>query len=220
MPMIRAASDRGDPRAQYVLGLSHFNADYAPLDWVRAYALMTLANSAGLPQARDALAQMDNYVPSAQRSQAQSLARELEAGARTQRAAELAAAELAMRPPVIAAANQPTAQPASRTTLAAAAPVAVAAAAPKPAVRPQPVAAPKQGTWRIQLGAFGVAANADRMWNQLSGNAALAGTKKTLVPSGKVTRLLATGFASKAEAARACAALKRQGQACLVAGQG
>ena len=223
MPMIRAASDRGDPRAQYVLGLSHFNADYAPLDWVRAYALMTLANSAGLPQARDALAQMDNYVPAAQRSQAQSLARELEAGARAQRAAELAAAELAMRPPVIAAANQPTAQPASRATLAAAAPVAVAGAAPpapKPAVRPQPVAPPKQGTWRIQLGAFGVAANADRMWNQLSGNAALAGTKKTLVPSGKVTRLLATGFASKAEAARACAALKRQGQACLVAGQG
>ena len=220
MPMIRAASDRGDPRAQYVLGLSHFNADYAPLDWVRAYALMTLANGAGLPQARDALAQMDQYVPAAQRSQAQSLARELEAGARTQRAAELAAAELTMRPPVIAAANQPAAQPAPRTTLAVAAPVAVAAPAPRPATRPQPVAAPKQGTWRIQLGAFGVAANADRMWNQLSGNAALAGTKKTLVPSGKVTRLLATGFASKAEAARACAALKRQGQACLVAGQG
>ncbi len=219
MPMIRAASDRGDPRAQYVLGLSHFNADYAPLDWVRAYALMTLANSAGLPQARDALAQMDQYVPAAQRSQAQSLARDLEAGARTQRAAELAAAELTMRPPVIAAANQPAARSAPRTTMAAAAPVAVAAPAPKPAARPQPVAAPKQGTWRIQLGAFGVAANADRMWNQLSGNAALAGTKKTLVPSGKVTRLLATGFASQAEASRACAALKRDGQACLVAGQ-
>ncbi|PKP95984.1 MAG: sporulation protein, partial [Alphaproteobacteria bacterium HGW-Alphaproteobacteria-15] len=59
----------------------------------------------------------------------------------------------------------------------------------------------------------------DRMWNQLSSNAALAGTKKTLVPSGKVTRLLATGFASQAEASRACAALKRDGQACLVAGQ-
>ena len=221
MPMIRAASDRGDPRAQYVLGLSHFNADYAPLDWVRAYALMTLANGAGLPQARDALAQMDQYVPAAQRSQAQSLARDLEAGARTQRATELAAAELAMRPPVIAAAIQPAAKPAPRTTLAAAAPIAAAAApAPKPATRPQPVAAPKQGTWRVQLGAFGVAANADRMWSQLSDNAALAGTKKTLVPSGKVTRLLATGFASKAEAARACAALKRQGQACIVAGQG
>lgn len=99
MPMVRAAAERGDPRAQYVLGLSHFNADYAPRDWVRAYALMTLASGSGLPQARDALAQMDNYVPQAQRSAAQSLARELEAGAKAQRSAELASAELAARPP-------------------------------------------------------------------------------------------------------------------------
>jgi uncharacterized protein len=63
MPLIRAAADRGDPRAQYVLGLSHFNADYAPRDWVRGYALMTLASGAGLPQARDALVQMDNTYP-------------------------------------------------------------------------------------------------------------------------------------------------------------
>jgi TPR repeat protein len=32
MPLIKAAAERGDPRAQYVLGLSHFNADYAPRD--------------------------------------------------------------------------------------------------------------------------------------------------------------------------------------------
>jgi len=81
MPLIRAAADRGDPRAQYVLGLSHFNADYAPRDWVRAYALMTLASGSGLPQARDALVQMDKYVPAQQRSQAQALARQLEADA-------------------------------------------------------------------------------------------------------------------------------------------
>lgn len=201
MPMIRAAADRGDPRAQYVLGLSYFNAENAPRDWVRAYALMTLANGAGLPQARDALAQMDQYVPTVQRSQAQSLAREMEAGATAQRAAELAAADLAIRPPL--------AQPAAPL---------VAVASP-PAPRSQPAAALKNGSWRVQLGAFGVAANADRMWKQLSGNAVLAGTKKTLVPSGKITRLLATGFASNAEAIRACAVLKREGQACLVAGQ-
>ena len=58
------------------------------------------------------------------------------------------------------------------------------------------------------------------MWSQLKGNPALAGTKKTLVPSGRLTRLLATGFASNADAARACTRLKAQGQACLVAGQG
>ncbi|KPF62917.1 SPOR domain-containing protein [Porphyrobacter sp. AAP60] len=222
MPMIRAASERGDPRAQYVLGLSHFNADYAPRDWVRAYALMTLANGSGLPQARDALAQMDKFVPTAQRSQAQSLARQLEAGAKSLRASELAAVELGTAAssspasPVMTPVSQSAPRPPVMTQTAAAAPAVLAAPRPQPAPVP---AAPKQGKWRVQLGAFGVAGNADRLWNQLSGNPALAGTSKTLVPSGNVTRLLATGFANEAEANRACAALKKQGQACLVAGQ-
>lgn len=222
MPMVRAAAERGDPRAQYVLGLSHFNADYAPRDWVRAYALMTLANGAGLPQARDALTQMDNYVPQAQRSQAQSLARQLEAESRSQRSAELAAAELASRPPVPASAPAPVPVVAAAVTQPA--PVTIAVA-PKPAAAVAAAAAPaapqrKQGNWRVQLGSFGVAANADRMWNQIGKHAALAGTKKALVPNGKLTRLLATGFANQAEANRACSALKRDGKACLVAGQG
>lgn len=246
MPLIKAAADRGDPRAQYVLGLSHFNADYAPRDWVRAYALMTLANGSGLPQARDALAQMDKYVPQAQRAQAQSLARELEAGAKAQRSAELAAVELGTRPvvdpapapapagaaakrAVVAAAAQPAPKPAGlppapRTATPVPVAAAAVAAAPKPAAVtpvPAPAAAPRrQGKWRVQLGAFGVAANADRLWGQLSGHAALAGTKKTLVPSGSLTRLLATGFASETEASRACASLKREGKACVVVGQG
>jgi cell division septation protein DedD len=218
MPLIKAAAERGDPRAQYVLGLSHFNADYAPRDWVRAYALMTLANGAGLPQARDALAQMDKYIPQGQRSQAQSLARQIEAGAKAQRSAELAAADLGPRPaaatPVVAAVTQPVPKPMT--------PVPVAFDM-TPKAPPAPTAAApvgKQGRWRVQLGAFGVAANADRLWGQLGNHAALAGTKKTLLPSGNLTRLLATGFASEAEATRACAALKRDGKACVVAGQG
>lgn len=227
MPLIKAAADRGDPRAQYVLGLSHFNADYAPRDWTRAYALMTLASGAGLPQAGDALAQMDKYIPQAQRAQAQSLARELEAGAKSARSAELAAVELAPpRPQAVAAVSQPAPAPKPAFVPAPkpAAPVMLAAAqapAPKPAVT-TPAAAPKrqQGSWRVQLGAFGVAANAERLWGQLGKHAALEGTRKTLIPNGKITRLLATGFASEAEASRACASLKRDGQACVVAGQG
>jgi cell division septation protein DedD len=224
MPLIRAAADRGDPRAQYVLGLSHFNADYAPRDWVRAYALMTLANSAGLPQANEALTQMDKYIPQTQRSQAQSVARELENAAKAQRAAELAAAELATRPaPVVAAVTKPASKsepkPAAMTPAVAVAAGPAPKAANLPAPRP-PAAAAGQGNWRVQLGAFGVPGNADKLWGQLSSKPALAGTRKTLVPSGKLTRLLATGFASEAEASRACASLKRDGQACVVAGQG
>ncbi len=244
MPLIQAAADRGDPRAQYVLGLSHFNADYAPRDWTRAYALMTLANGAGLPQAREALAQMDTYIPQAQRAQAQSLARELDAGARAQRQTELAAAELGSRPAaaaVLAVATAPAPKP-PVVTVAAAAPKPMGlppapkplAPAPAPAqltlasagkgstVTPVPAAlAPrKQGSWRVQLGAFGVAGNADKLWSQIGSHAALAGTRKALLPSGSLTRLLATGFSSEAEAGRACAALKREGKACVVAGQG
>jgi TPR repeat protein len=228
MPLIRAAADRGDPRAQYILGLSHFNADYAPRDWVRAYALMTLANSAGLPQANEALTQMDKYIPSAQRSQAQSVARELENAAKAQRAAELAAVELATRPtPVVAAVTQPASKPAPKPKPKSAAmtPAVAVAAAPAPAPAALPASRPaaaatRQGSWRVQLGAFGVPGNADKLWGQLASKPALAGTRKTLLPSGKLTRLLATGFASEAEASSACAALKREGQACVVAGQG
>lgn len=229
MPLIRSAAERGDPRAQYVLGLAHFNGDYAARDWVRAYALMTLAQAQGLPQAREALVQMDRYVPLAQRQEAQALARQLEAEAKAQRSAELAAAELAAAPaaaapPPPAAITTPTPAPASalapvRATAAMQVSDSVAQAAPARVSAPAP-APTRKGSWSVQLGAFSIAANAERLWRQLAGHPALAGTRKALVPSGRLTRLLATGFASQAEASRACAQLKAQGQACLVAGQG
>ncbi len=209
MPLIRAAADRGDPRAQYIVGLSHFNGDYADKDWPRAYALLTLAQSAGLPQASTALAQMDEYIPMEQRQQAQLLAREIEAEAGKRRAAELASVDLGKRP----------AAPAPSAITPVPAPVA---ATPRP-VRPVPVAAPphsatnRSGNWKVQLGAFGVRANADKLWRKLAGTSALSGTSKVLVPAGRVTRLQAKGFASRAEAQAACTALQRQGQACMVA---
>lgn len=261
MPLVQAAADRGDPRAQYVVGLAHFNGDYAPRDWVRAYALTTLAQGAGLPQASGALEQMDRYIPLAQRSQAQSLARQLEENANRKRSAELAAADFAGRPatglvPAAAAtaAATPTPAPmpapprvaampalspaqavrAAPADLAPAAPVAAAstsqpgfslpatgvAAPARVAASPAPRApAPRTGgSWRVQLGAFGVADNADKLWNRLSGKRALSGTQKLLVPTGKITRLQAVGFASKSAAEQACVSLKSEGQACLVAG--
>ena len=207
MPLIRAAAERGDPRAQYIMGLAHFNADFAEKDWVRAYAYVTLANSAGLPQAANALSQMDQYIPEAQRQKAQVLARNMEIEAQQRRAAELAAADLGSRERAPAAEEK--------------APVRVAAAAVPAAKREipaekAPATRKRVSEWRVQLGAFGVASNADRLWSKLSGSSALAGTSKKLVPSGKVTRLLAEGFESQADAKSACSQLKRQGQGCLV----
>jgi len=244
MPLIKAAADRGDPRAQYVLGLAHFNADYAKKDWVQAYALLTLSQGAGLPQATGALKQMDKYVPLAQRQQAQVLARNIEGEASKRRAAQLAAADLNKRQsgPVGAVpssmpapapspvpmtsiaparASAPAAGVANRAAPVRPTPVRVAtnasAKAPTSApVQPAPAPVAKNGGWGIQLGAFGVAANAERLWSKLSSNPALAGTQKKLVSGGRVTRLRAVGYSTRAEASRACDQLSRQGQACMV----
>lgn len=240
MPLIKDAAERGDPRAQYVMGLSHFNGDYAQKDWPRAYAFLTLAQSAGLPQAKPALSQMDQFIPMEQRQQAQLLARQLEAEAGKRRAAELAAVDLVQRGPAGAAAPArlpaPTpvviAQtPASAPIVSEPAPAAIAkapfqqqsrpivrqSASPKPPVRNAvQTPAARSGKWKVQLGAFGVRSNANRLWAKLSRYSALSGTSKELVPAGKVTRLMAKGFASRAEADAACKSLKAQGQACLV----
>lgn len=304
LPYVTDAARRGDARSQYLLGIAHFNGDLVEKDWVRAYALMILANGAGLPQAGPALAEMDSHIPMAERQQAAGLAIQLRADAEATRAAELAAAELGG--PSLAAASAPPASPgtsaagvprpiasvavspsvaaareavaeATRATGAespadagasfaradtaparsAAAPAASASRAPgsgvdpddvgasfarsSPAPAPAPVAraaapapaaparsepaarqpAPERvaasgGPWRVQLGAFAVAGNAERLWQRLSGRAELAGAQRLMVSAGNVTRLQAGGYPSREAADAACRALKRAGQDCLV----
>ena len=94
MPYVQAASDRGDPRAQYLLGIAHFNGDLVEKDWVRAYALLTMANSAGLPQAAPAISQMDSFIPLDQRQRAQTLAVTMKREADARRISQMAAADL------------------------------------------------------------------------------------------------------------------------------
>jgi len=263
LPYISAAAMRGDPRAQYVLGIAHFNGDLVKKDWRRAYALLTLANSAGLPQARGALAQMDEYIPLEDREAAQPMAAALKAEAEAARARQLAAVDLALGTdaptvPVVTtpAQPQPVARPAGTPRVAgtastagsagadytlpsaqptvvaaqkaedlsraavtvAAAPDATRVTTPAPQAAPAPAAAVEQssGPWKVQLGAFGVPGNAEKLWSQLAGRSEIAGRERVLLKSGRLTRLLAGGYASRDEASAACASLKRSGQACLV----
>lgn len=268
-PYIRAAADRGDPRAQYLLGVSHFNGDNVPKDWVRAYALVSLAQQAGLEQAKPALAQMDQYIPMEQRQQATVLSAELAQEAEATRARQLAAVDLGStvpassappahairtttRPPAgiatpapslaptIASAENAVAQarrvvgsdtprtagadyarPASPASPPAAAPrpapaVTAAPPSPRPAA-PVAAAAPAQtgGNWRVQLGAFGVPANADALWNRVKSRPELAGHPRMNVRAGAVVKLQAGGYRSQQAAQTACSRLAAAGIGCL-----
>lgn len=86
----------------------------------------------------------------------------------------------------------------------------------KTAVAKPARAAPAKGNWRVQLGAFGVKANADGLWSKVKGRPELAGHARIDLTSGAVTRLLAGGFAGQAEADKACGSLKAGGFTCLV----
>lgn len=272
MPYLTAASQRGDPRAQYLIGLAHFNGDLMPKDWVRAYALLTLSNSAGLPQAAPAIKQMDEFIPRSDREQAQVLAQVLKREADAKRATQLAAADLGVEtpgeityapPPVLASAAPvafPAATPVQVASKASKVPEPARSAAVPPSVsasqaaiseatqvtgtqspansgadyaRPArqaavtpaptrtekataPATGPTTGPWKVQLGAFSVGGNAEKLWRQLSSRSELAGKTRLLVPAGNLTKLLAGGYPTRAAADQACASLKRSGQGCLV----
>lgn len=252
MPWLQSAADRGEPRAMYVLGIASYNGDYAPKDWVRAYALITRAAAAGLPQATGSLATMNQTIPLAQRQMGVSLASELDQKAADTRGRELAAADLGGQgapvptaPPPPSAPTPPAKTPPGAletidlppsTPPSPPAPVATylpppmdppVAPPPKPVKKPappkpapakaaatSPAPAASGGAYRIQLGAFGVKANADALWARVRSRPEIAGHARQDVP-GTVTRLLATGY-SQDGAERACAALKAGGLACLV----
>ena len=258
LPYLRAAADRGNPDAQYLLGIAHFNGQLVAKDWVRAYALVTLAQQAGIPDALTALKTMDQYVSMPERQQAVLLSAELASQAEATRARQLAAIDLgatvpAVQPVPTVALRPPPVTPRSPSTADAADAVAravriagndspatagadyarprLAAATPRPApptsVRPQPAGPPApvvrppvadaSGAWRVQLGAFGVAANADALWNRVRSRPELAGHPRLNVGAGGVTKLQAGGFASREAAQAACSRLAAAGFACVPA---
>lgn len=289
MPYITRSAERGEPRAQYVLGTALFNGDLAPQDLPRAYALTKRASDAGLGIASARLAQLDSLIPLDQRQRGLAMLPEIEKNeARARLSAVTAAAPPAPAKPTpspspIKVAALPTSVPGASytpppvrapvtsvpvlsspaataaaaaaaeatadavaatgrpgTTYAAppessalppatqpakpavvkpapvkAAPVAVASSAPPP--QPVRVHSGAAGPWRAQLGAFGVEGNARNLWASLGKKyPAVAARQPTYVKTGKVTRLQAGGFASKAEAEALCATVRKGGQACLV----
>jgi cell division septation protein DedD len=191
MPWVVKAAEAGDPRAQYVLGTALFNGDLVGKNWPRAYSLMTLAAGQGLPPAASSLQQMDKMIPADQRRQGIALAQQIE---KTGPA------------PV----QQPVRLPTRVAATVARTPVPASAA-------PAPTRAPTAtGGWKVQLGAFSSAANAQRAWSTLRSKVGpLASLQPRYVPAGAVTRLQAGAVASRAAADSVCAAAKAAGSACF-----
>ncbi|NNC72986.1 MAG: hypothetical protein HKN78_08945 [Sphingomonadaceae bacterium] len=219
MPYIIRAANRGEPRAQYIYGTALFNGDLAPRDWPRAYAMMTGAAAAGLPQANASIEQMDRYIPLDQREAGREMAERM--------AEATAPVEIASAPPP---ATAPVTRPAPQTAPRPTPPVSRPSTPPPPASppvnsrpTPQPTpppapAAARSGDWRIQLGAFRQRSGAEAHWRNVSRRVSqIAGLQPYLVRAGPYTRLQAGPFATQAEAQRACNAARRGGSDCITA---
>ena len=198
---LNRSSDRGEPRAQFVLGTMYFNGDTVQRDWVRAYALIVRASQSGLPQASSALAQMDRYISLVDRQQGLTLARQYEENAGRAHLSEQVAGNNEIPAPS-ATTRQPSRPPATRPTPTPTPrpPVQVAVARPLPPV-PAPVAT-RDGGWRLQLGAFGDPNNARKLWSQVGPR--FPGRQVYYVKAGTLTKVLVGPFASRGEASGAC----------------
>jgi cell division septation protein DedD len=216
IPWIRKAAEAGDPRAQYVLGTALFNGDLIGKDWPRAYALMSLAADAGLPQAGTNLQAMDQYVPVEQRRQGLALKAQLAHAAGSVPSRTAVGPRTAPQPNSALASTLPAQAPARRMPITVM-PVPARVLNPVPAARSAPVAvASAGGGWKVQLGAFSNGGNARNAWSALRARApGLAGLNPILVPAGAVTRLQAGPLGSRAAADKACAAAKAAGAACF-----
>ncbi|WP_019833465.1 SPOR domain-containing protein [Sphingomonas sp. PR090111-T3T-6A] len=214
MPWIMQASEAGDPRAQYVYATALFNGDFVPRNWPKAYALMSRAAAAGLPQATTNLAIIDETISEDERRKgigmAQQIAslplppinRSLITSLPTQ---GLASSSLDTPPtPALVARSTPT--------------LARPSPPPHPAPRPAVPALPASigGRWQVQLGAYGSEAGAKAAWAGLHDKAA---SLRRLSPSyekaGALTRLRVGPLADRAATEQACAAARAAGAACF-----
>jgi TPR repeat protein len=189
MRWLKAAAERGEPRAQLVYGTALFNGDGVPRDPVLGYAFVSRSASQGLAAAKGSLQDLQSLLPEQQRAQGEALA---------------ASATKAM--PKKAAPALAAAKPATTSKTAS----ATNSTAPS---KPAQVATASAGGWRIQLGAFSKRSSAEALYERRS--FALGGKQALYPVAGAVTRLQVGPYPSKAEAQAACASLSKQGQACF-----
>jgi TPR repeat protein len=184
---LKAAAEKGEPRAMLVYGTALFNGDGVQQNPVLGYAYVSRAAAQGLGPAKETLAQLDRILPLEDRRRGVAIAIDK---ART--------------------APAPSSKPTRPARSARTAP-------PKPAPQPEVIASVTVQEitkgWRIQLGAFSSRASGEALYRKLASKSALAGKVAFYGPVGSLIRLQVGPFASRAAAQAACNALK--GQACF-----
>lgn len=224
LPYLQESVQRGEPRAQYILGTGHFNGDFVEKDWVKAYALMTRASAQDLPQATSNLAQMDRFIPLKDRQRAIELAGQMEQDEKRVLAAQIGGLRPAQSTKAVQTAQLPPSRPALPDPVPAPGPVTPGVTyAPYPKAAPTapvataaPVRAAASGDWRVQLGAFSDENKAKSLWTKLEASvSALSGLQPYLVRAGGITRLQAGPFATRAQADSMCNSVKASGNDCI-----
>jgi uncharacterized protein len=207
------ASANGDPRAQYMLGVLHFNGEELPKDWPRAYALTLLARDSGLQEASTAMAQMDRFLPDADKSAGTTLAATMHS---TTTAATVAKVPMATGQAI---APQKSASTAASTVKTEALPPIGSVAVPSSkAETPAPAMARTNAAWRVQLGAFSNEAAASKEWSAMqSRNGSLRSEAPMYDTTATgVVRVRIGAFSARNAADSRCASLKAQGISCFV----
>ncbi|MDO9488958.1 MAG: SPOR domain-containing protein [Sphingomonadaceae bacterium] len=199
------AAKNGQSRAQYVLGVAHFNGDVAAKNWPLAYAYMLRANNGGVPQATAALATMNANISVNDRAKGEEIAKTL-------------AAPIPLAPAAGVASATPTPAPPPQAPAAAGPPAGTLAVRTASASPAAPAPAPGKPGWRVQLGAFSQKSMAAEAWTTLKSSqpAVVAGTEPIYAEAGKVVRLQLGPFASRDDAKRLCGRLQTVGRSCFV----
>lgn len=194
---LKMGADGGEPRAQYVYGVAHWNGDGVPASLTIAYAYLARAADQGLAEARTALDLLTPRMSVAERTSGWRMARAL---AR----ADGSSGTLESIP-----------DPSGGTV------VAVAPVPQTPSIDPAPLgggAQPSAARWRVQLGAFSTrgAAEADLAALRSRSPALLEGLEPVYEPGGALVRLQLGSFADADSARAGCARFVAVGRACLV----
>src|SRR6185437_5939484 len=179
---LRRAAEQNEPRAMLVYGTALYNGDAVTQDRLLGYSFISRAAAAGLPPAKDTLAQVDQLMSPADREKALKLASSIPSGLPV--AASLEKPQIERPKAERPKAGRPTRTVEEKHSLA------------KPAPKPSIMRA-NSGGWRIQLGAFSRRASAEALYRRLSGKAALTGREPIYVSAGPVTRLQLGPFASR-----------------------